>query len=514
MPRPWLAANHLMGRMTLPTTAAARFQAVAGRLAKTPIYGPLFASAFMLTVFEEAGAPIEALTRPLVVALATSAFVQVLLGPLVRDHLLGAWLALIALVGLVSPAGAVTLAAIVAVPILVRYLLTRTRLAIPWPRLASTANAVSAALFLVAVVGVASGGALDPSPTRPAKGPASSSRDIVFILLDGYPRADTLASSFEFDNGPFLDQMAAVGFDVAARSQSNYNTTLLSLASMMSATHVDALMPEPPTDLTAQVRSLGRLVAEGTELEAARSAGYEIVTIPSPFTGVTLRGADRVIDVGAVTEFELAVLQATVLPLLLPEWFGPWLADVHRSGIHRAFAELGQLADEPRKSPRLVFAHMIVPHPPYLFAADGDPVDPWPCFPTTCTLWDAGYAYGDANHARAVAQIQYINELTLEVAQRWASAGNAAVIVFSDHGQRLDLADEDEMLANLTLSYTPDRPGLFSDDVTPVNMIPVLLNTYAGLALPLTSNQSYLTDLRLTHVGGYFPLKRALEGTP
>ena len=69
------------------------------------------------------------------------------------------------------------------------------------------------------------------------------------------------------------------------------------------------------------------------------------MTIPSPFTAATLHDADRVIDVGAVTDFELAVLQATALPLVLPEWFGPWLADVHRSGIQRAFAELGQLAD-------------------------------------------------------------------------------------------------------------------------------------------------------------------------
>ena len=99
-------------------------------------------------------------------------------------------------------------------------------------------------------------------PARPATRQASSSRDIVFILLDGYPRADRLATSFEFDNGPFLDQMAAVGFDVAARSRSNYNTTMLSLASMMNATHADALMPEPPTGLAMQGRALGRLIAE------------------------------------------------------------------------------------------------------------------------------------------------------------------------------------------------------------------------------------------------------------
>ena len=68
------------------------------------------------------------------------------------------------------------------------------------------------------------------------------------------------------------------------------------------------------------------------------------------------------------------------------------------------------------------------------------------------------------------------------------------------------------MLANLTLSYTPDRPGLFSDDVTPVNMIPVLLNAYAGQARAARPrDQSYLTDLQVLQTGGYFPLERAPE---
>ena len=146
------------------------------RLANTPIYVPLLTSVLVLTVFEDSrGAHRQALARPARdSSLVASALLQVTPGSAGRAiTCLAAWLALIALVGLVSPARRGDLALIVAVPILRPLLRTRTRLAFRGRRLTSTANAVGAVLFLVAVVGLASGGALDPSPARPAKGLAS-----------------------------------------------------------------------------------------------------------------------------------------------------------------------------------------------------------------------------------------------------------------------------------------------------------------------------------------------------
>ena len=39
--------------------------------------------------------------------------------------------------------------------------------------------------------------------------------DIYVVLLDAYPRADTLDNDFGYDNSPFLDGLRAEGFDVA-----------------------------------------------------------------------------------------------------------------------------------------------------------------------------------------------------------------------------------------------------------------------------------------------------------
>ena len=56
-----------------------------------------------------------------------------------------------------------------------------------------------------------------------------NSPNIYILLLDGYPRADTLAERYDFDNRPFLEELRDRGFDVAERSRTNYMFTQLVL---------------------------------------------------------------------------------------------------------------------------------------------------------------------------------------------------------------------------------------------------------------------------------------------
>jgi hypothetical protein len=72
------------------------------------------------------------------------------------------------------------------------------------------------------------------------------------------------------------------------------------------------------------------------------------------------------------------------------------------------------------------------------------------------------------------------------------------VIVFSDHGPQtlLSYADPDDRgietrLANLFAARTPGRPRLFPDDVTLVNVLPILFNGYLGTNLPLQPDATY-----------------------
>ena len=66
------------------------------------------------------------------------------------------------------------------------------------------------------------------APSFTASG--SGGPNVYILMLDGYPRADTLATTFGFDNGPFLAELESRDFDVAEGSRSNYRKTWVTLS--------------------------------------------------------------------------------------------------------------------------------------------------------------------------------------------------------------------------------------------------------------------------------------------
>lgn len=69
------------------------------------------------------------------------------------------------------------------------------------------------------------------------------------------------------------------------------------------------------------------------------------------------------------------------------------------------------------------------------------------------------------------------------VARRWhasvvARDPDALIVVFSDHGSRLDLEDGPEWLHNLFAARTPGRESVFSQSDTPTSMFAAIFNAY------------------------------------
>jgi hypothetical protein len=87
--------------------------------------------------------------------------------------------------------------------------------------------------------------------------------------------------------------------------------------------------------------------------------------------------------------------------------------------------------------------------------------------------------------------VQYVNGRTLELIDTVlaSSAVPPIIIVMSDHGSRsepLDPRNPDpelvrERFGSLFAADTPGHPGLFPDDVAPVEVMGRLLNTYFGV---------------------------------
>jgi hypothetical protein len=182
----------------------------------------------------------------------------------------------------------------------------------------------------------------------------------------------------------------------------------------------------------------------------------------------------------------------------------------HRQRVRSTFDRLGELSAERVDHPRLVFAHILAPHPPVAFAADGAAADGPGCFPSRCGLWNGGATEPQGRVAREAAQIAFIDSQILRVVAEIQdhAARPPVIVVFSDHGHRHDLQDSVESLRSLFLASTPGRPGIFPDDVTPVNLLARLSNAYLGTDLSLASEESYfakLETLRETGLFGYVP---------
>jgi hypothetical protein len=474
-----------------------------------PVYPGALAAAFVITRYLQSVEPIQVLSRAVIVFVLLALAIQVVYSLVARNLTVGAFLGAATVMLLADPiAGLLLLGAGGAIPI-ASAARARSRRLRPadWTRLTTILNVVS--MVVLALSGgqlvVRASGASGP-PAVVSGGVADpGSPDLSLILLDGYPRADTLLNDFAFDNGPFLRSMEDLGFDVADHAHTNYNATMLTLASMLNVRHVRDIAgesPRPPNDVQVLIRAINN----ATGLATLREQGYTIVTVPSGLAGFSLYSADRILDTGQINNFEITILRAGLLPLILPGLQNTLVHDALRARITDSFDQLVELAATPADRPRFVFAHMMSPHPPIVFGADGSPRYGWGCFPQGCDPW--GDLYNADVRGATREQIEHLNVLVHEAAsgliQR--STRDAVVIVFSDHGRRHNLRDRDEMIRSLFISYTPGHPGLFPDDTTPINVLPRLLGAYEGLSIPLTSEESYVLNPLLVPTTGYFDL--------
>jgi hypothetical protein len=230
-----------------------------------------------------------------------------------------------------------------------------------------------------------------------------------------------------------------------------------------------------------------------------RERGYEIVTSAPPYEDVTLRSADRYLDDGQVNEFELHLMRSTLLLDLVDGLAPDFLSEQHRQRLLSAYRHIELEAARAVPFPRFLFVHVVGPHMPAVFDADGNPLRAENTFNWySDTIIDRGVDAAEFGR-QYVGQLRYLDELTVAAVERIVSADpEAVVIVFSDHGSRSRLnihepaaSDFDEALANLFAARTPGHEQLFPDTITLVNVLPILFNAYFGLDLPTSPDRAY-----------------------
>ncbi|HSI74177.1 MAG TPA: hypothetical protein VK934_13455, partial [Fimbriimonas sp.] len=233
-------------------------------------------------------------------------------------------------------------------------------------RLTPALNAVAILLFAFPLATIALGGAKSRAGVKqPFSAPLKQNRpDIIHIVLDGYGRSDSLRKVMRYDNSAFLEALRKRGFQVLPRARANYVQTEQSLSSALNLNYVQHLFPE------AQPSSMDRALLDNAIDRSLvsmrlRAIGYTYVAITTGFPFISFRSADLVLGERSGNALFLSSL-LNLTPLPESSWTSESQYEIKRKAVHSAFANIAELS-APSRTPKFIFAHILMPHPPFVF---------------------------------------------------------------------------------------------------------------------------------------------------
>jgi len=324
--------------------------------------------------------------------------------------------------------------------------------------------------------------------------PAESQPDIYYIILDGYGRQDILQKLYEFDNDSFLNDLSARGFYVAQESSSNYIQTMLSLSSSLNMDYLQTLKSNG-TKIEKRA-DLINLVESSKVRDVLAQSGYRLLSFQNEYKA-TISSAEVYYDDSQsglaypVTAFESIWIDHSMARVLshvpaLNKALIEMPYDTHRRHILFTFTKLQEIP--ALEGNYFIYAHIIAPHPPFVFDQTGEVVS----HDTPFTLNDANYYIRDHSQRNYIAgyrrQIQYINRLVLETVDAILTRSTTApiIIIQGDHGPAqflhwgsLEQTIPAERFGILNAYYFPDQDYTrLYPSISPVNSFRVLFNQF------------------------------------
>jgi hypothetical protein len=365
----------------------------------------------------------------------------------------------------------------------------------PLPAAPVSAVFVATMAFLaIAIVTMWTRGALAVSDFHVAtvEAPAAETGlpNMYVLLLDGYPRQDTVLGEYHLDLQPFIQELEELGFAVYPDAEADFYRTELTLASMLADRESPNIADLDYGEFFYELRNTRRdvrreLLADGPILDELAAAGYSTVYIPPPVGHVVLGGWNRTVDTGQLSEFEVVLIQKSALAPMLGSVVMDQQADRVRESLSQWVEEAS--GDEQK----VVFAHLDSPHPPFVFGADGTvnrrPPDCW--YLRECNLFNVHRGKleipAEEYDRRLREQIIHLNRLVIDaVASVVALDPSAVVVVLSDHGARAEDEPTEEWHRTLLAARIPHNPSLLAESPGPDRLFERMLSSVAHSTQP------------------------------
>lgn len=404
--------------------------------------------ALVLVMANEVAIPLDFLARPILLSLLPAGLIGLLVSPLRRVRLLTA----------------IALSILVLIPELWVLIIGLGSLEfVIWlvRRRATTAGIAVGrfAVISMLVIAVVSGIRLAPQIGDYAASAAASTTPtgvpVYLILLDGYPRLDSL-NELGIDNSAFIGDLEERGFEHYPEATSAHQWTHRTLQALVAGS--PAGIPDEPG--SSQVE---QAIRSSLQLPAAYLA------IDPPASHVVMRGGANA-SAGGMNDFEIRLVGSSILGAVAPNWAAPLIADSLREHFERSL-ELMTETDSTR-----VFTHVLAPHPPFIYA-DGISA----CWPG-CNIFDVSAENLEIDReewsAQMAVQLEAVNDRVLAAVDRLlAKHPQAVIVLFSDHGGRYDAASN-EVHHSFLVAKTPGHAGMFDREPHPHAVLRLVTDAY------------------------------------
>ena len=317
-------------------------------------------------------------------------------------------------------------------------------------------------------------------------------RDVYYIILDAYGRSDTLLNILGYDNSAFLRKLQDMGFYVVECAQSNYSKTDLSLSSSLNMDYVTALDSTLTPDNTDRV-PLWKLLKDNQVKKLFHGLGYSTFAFETGFDFTHLNEVDALYSPPrkGFNEFEILYVRTTLGRLLddagLLARFQYTPEDRKRELI---LFDLEKLQEIPRMpGPKFVFAHLVIPHQPFVFGPDGESL----VIPERLSKGKTYYTNRDYKKGYT-NQVAFISDRIAQVVQSIIANSSLppVIIIQGDHGpSHIDVAAR---MTILNAYFFPGKKSTLYPEITPVNSFRLLFNNYFNTEFELLDNVSYYSE--------------------
>ena len=316
--------------------------------------------------------------------------------------------------------------------------------------------------------------------------------DIYYIIFDRYGNEEVLKNYYSFDNREFVNYLIDKGFYVASQSTSNYMNTTLSLASSLNMQYLNDIMEKTGRKFNDS-RLLFALIQDHGVSRFLKSKGYKYLHFGSWWQATRKnKYADESYNVSLLSEFSMILYRTT---MIYPVTAKLGILDKRTEHWKRVMYKFDKLAEVPNmKEPTFVFAHMLVPHDPYIFNDDG-------------TYLKRHIEEKRSEKRKYVDQVRFVNKKIRKLVDELLSRSEVPpiIIIQADEGPfRFDYGKFDwvksmndewkEKMGILNALYLPGvDTGLLNPSMTPVNTFRIVFNAYFKTRMELLPDKNYIT---------------------